>query len=149
MACGTGCLFDDKKRINKMKNRFTSLNGVLTLSALALLSFIGYTLMEMRYFLEKWIPGDSAAAVETVVVLLVVGGWVRALFAGADGRRGGLIALLILSGFATLTALYDMQFVLSTPMPWPEQTMIFVMLGLAVLAIAALVSPLRRRMAAH
>jgi hypothetical protein len=130
-----------------MKTRFTSLNGALTLSALSLLSFIGYTLMEMRYFLEKWIPGDSAAMIETIVILLIVGGWLRALFVTAGGKRGGLIALLALSGFATLIALYDMQFVFSGPMAWPELTMVFVMLGLAVLAIAALVSQLRQNRA--
>jgi len=121
-----------------MKTWFTSLNGALTLSALSLLAFIGYTLMEMRYFLEKWIPGDGAAMVETIVVLLLVGGWLRALFVAADGRRGGWTALLALSGFAVMVALYDFQYVFSTPMPWPEQTMIFVMLALALLAIAAL-----------
>lgn len=128
-----------------MKNWFTSLNAAVTLSTLSLLSFIGYTLMEMRYYLEKWIPGDNAAAVEALIMLLIVGGWLRALFVAAGGRRGGLIALLALSGFTVLIVLYDMQFVLFTPMPWPEQTAIFVMLGLAVLALAALASQLRRR----
>jgi hypothetical protein len=51
-----------------MKTWFTSLNGAITLSALALLSFIGYAFMETRYFLEKWIPGDGAAMVETIVL---------------------------------------------------------------------------------
>ena len=64
-----------------MKTWFISLNGTLTISALSLLSFIGYTLMEMRYFLAKWIPGDGAVMVETIVILLIVGGWLRALFA--------------------------------------------------------------------
>ena len=131
-----------------MKTRFTSLNGALTLSALSLLSFIGYTLMEMRYFLEKWIPGDNAAMIETIAILLIVGGWLRALFVTAGGKRGGLIALLAFSGFATLIALYDMQYVFSGPMPWPELTMIFVMLGLAVLAMAVLASSLGRSKAA-
>ncbi|MEK7276196.1 MAG: hypothetical protein AAB427_02500 [Chloroflexota bacterium] len=120
-----------------MKTWFTSLNGAITLSALALLSFIGYTLMEMRYYLEKWIPGDTAAAVETLVVLLIVGGWLRALFAARDGKRGGLIALLALSGFAILIALYDMQFVLYTPMPWPERLMVVVMGAVGVIAAVA------------
>ena len=127
-----------------MKTWFTSLNGAVTLSALSLLSFIGYTLMEMRYFLGKWIPGDNAAMIETIVILLIVGGWLRALFVTAGGKRGGLIALLAFSGFATLIALYDMQYVFSGPMPWPELTMIFVMLSLAVLAMAVLASQLRK-----
>jgi len=46
-----------------MKTWFTSRNGALTMSALAQLSFSGYALMEIRYFLEKWIPGDGAAMV--------------------------------------------------------------------------------------
>ena len=131
-----------------MKTWFASLNGTIMISAIALLSFIGYTLMEMRYYLEKWIPGDTAAIVEAIVILLIVGGWLWALFAARDGRRGGLIALLALSLFAILIALYDMQFVLYSPMPWPEQTMIFVMLGLAILAVAVLASSLRRSKAA-
>src|SRR3972149_3028607 len=94
-----------------MKTWFTSLNGVVTLSALSLLSFIGYVMMEMRYFLAKWIPGDTAAAVETIIVLLIVGGWQRALFVTANGRRGGPIALLAFSGFTLLIFLYDLQWV--------------------------------------
>jgi len=94
-----------------MKIWFTSLNGAVTLSALALLSFIGYTLMEMRYFLGKWIPGDGAAMVETIVVLIIVGGWLRALFVAANGRRGGLVALLAFSVFNIMVGLYDLQFV--------------------------------------
>jgi TRAP-type C4-dicarboxylate transport system permease small subunit len=131
-----------------MKTRFTSLNGAITLSALSLLAFVGYTLMEMRYFLEQWIPGDSAAMAETIVILLIVGGWLRALLVAASGRRGGWMALLAFSGFAILVALYDMQYVFSPSMSWPEQTMVFVMLGLALLAIAALGAQRRQRQTA-
>jgi hypothetical protein len=127
-----------------MKNWFTSLNGALTLSALSLLSFIGYTLMEMRYFLEKWIPGDNAAAVETVIVLLIVGGWVRALFVAADGRRGGLIALFSLSTFTILIFLYDLQFILKPLLNWPERLMVVVMFIMGMIAIAALLAQLRQ-----
>ena len=128
-----------------MKTWFTSLSGAITLSALALLSFIGYTLMEMRYFLGKWIPGDGAAAVETIVILLIVGGWLRALFVATNGRRGGLVALLALSVFNVMIGLYDLQFVLNTPMPWPEQLTVIVMLIVGVVAAAALVLHLRQK----
>src|SRR5687767_10496543 len=107
--CG---LFDDKKRSIAMKTWFTTLHGAITLSALALLSFIGYAFIVARYFLEKWIPGDGAAMVETIVLLLIIGGWLRALFVAAGGRRGGLTALFAFSVLITLIALYDMQFVL-------------------------------------
>ena len=124
-----------------MKTRFTSLNGAVTLATLALLSFIGYVLMEMRYFLEKWIPGDTAAAVETFIVLLIVAGWIRALFVAQAGRRGGLISLVAFSVFAALVATYDFQFI---PMPWPEQTMVIATFVFAVIAIVALVLQLRQ-----
>ncbi len=128
-----------------MKNWFTSLNGTVTLSALTLLSFIGYTLMEMRYFLEKWIPGDNAAAVEMFIVLLIVGGWIRALFVATNGRRGGLTALAAFCVFTALIAPYDVRYF---PLPWPEQTMVIATFVISVIAIAALVLQLRQKKAA-
>ena len=124
-----------------MKNWFTSLNGAVTLSALSLLAFIGYALMEMRYFLEKWIPGDTAAAVEMLIVLLIVGGWMRALFVAAIGKRGGLTTLLAFSVFTALIAPYDIRYF---PLPWPEQTMVIATFVISVIAIAALALQLRQ-----
>ena len=125
-----------------MKTWFTSLSGTITLSALALLSFIGYVLMEMRYFLEKWIPGDTAAGVETLIVLLIVAGWIRALFLAQAGRRGGLISLLTFSVFSALIAPYDVRYF---PLPWPEQTMVIATFVFSVIAIATLVYQLRQK----
>ena len=127
-----------------MKTWFTSLNGAITLSSLALLSFIGYALMEMRYFLENWIPGDVATLVETIVLLLIVGGWLRALLVAAGGRRSGLTALFAFSLLITLIALYDMQFVLYTPMLWPEGLMVVLMLVVGMIVAAVLLVQLRR-----
>lgn len=127
-----------------MKTWFASLSGTIALSALALLSFIGYVLMEMRYFLKKWIPGDGAAMVETLIVLLIVGGWIRALFVAASGRRGGLIALIAFCVFNIMIGLYDLQFVLNTPMPWPEQLMVIVTLVVGVIATAVVAVLLRK-----
>ena len=121
-----------------MKTWFTSLNGAITLSALALLTFIGYAFIEARYFLEKWIPGDGAAMVETIVLLLIIGGWLRALFVAAGGKRGGLTALFAFSVLITLIALYDMQFVLYAQISWPEQLMVVVMLIVGVIVTAAM-----------
>lgn len=127
-----------------MKTWFTSLNGAVTLSALSLLSFIGYVMMEYRYFLEKWIPGTVAAAVETIAVLLIAGFWLRALFVATAGRRGGFITLLALSLFTLLIFIYDLQFMLNTPMLWTEQLMLIVMLIAGVVATVALWPQLRR-----
>lgn len=125
-----------------MKTWFTSLNGAVTLSVLSLLAFIGYALMEMRYYLAKWIPGDNAAAVEMFVVLLIVGGWIRALFVATSGKRGGLIALLAFNVVFAMIAPYDFRFF---PIPWPEQTMVIATFVFTLIAIAALVSQLRQK----
>jgi hypothetical protein len=128
-----------------MKSWFASRNGAIVLSALALLAFIGYTLMEMRYYLEKWIPGDVAAAVEGIIILLIAGGWLRALFVASNGKRGGLSALLALSVFNILIGLYDLQYALNPVMPWPERTMVFVAPILGLIAAVSLVFQLRKK----
>jgi hypothetical protein len=130
-----------------MKTWFTSLNGAITLAALSLLSFIGYAMMEFRYFLGKWIPGSVAAAIETIVFLLLIAIWLRALFVANAGRRGGLIALLSLSLFTILIFIYDLQFMLNTPMPKLEQLALIGMLVAGVVASVALVPQLRRKQA--
>jgi hypothetical protein len=128
-----------------MKNWFTSLNGAVTLSALTLLTFIGYALMEMRYFLAKWIPGDTAAAVEMLVMLLIVGGWMRALIAATHDKRGGPIALMAFSIFTALIMPYDIRYF---PLPWPEQTMVIATFVVSAISIVALARQLRQTTAA-
>ena len=123
-----------------MKTWFISLSGAVTLSALALLSFIGYLFLMSRYFLEKWIPGDGAAAIETIGVLLVIGGLLRALFVAASGRRGGLIALFAFSSFTTLIALYD----LPHPGPWPGLIMVVATFVFSVITLAAVAFQFRQ-----
>jgi hypothetical protein len=100
--------------------------------------------MEFRFFLEEWIPGPTAAMVEALVVLLIVGVWLRALLVAASGR-GALNALLALTAIGILIGIYDMQYVLNTPMPWPEQIMVGVMM-LASIAAAVVVLRYRSRM---
>ena len=128
-----------------MKNWFISLNGAITLSAMALLSFIGYVFLMSRYFLEKWIPGDSAAMAETIGVLFIVGCWLRALFVSARGRRGGLIALFAFGTFTTLIALYD----LPHPGPWPSLTMIVFTFIFSVISLTMVAFQIRQKKARH
>ncbi len=82
-----------------MKTWFTSLNGAITLSALALLSFIGYAFMEARYFLEKWIPGDGAS-------FFAITQHGPALWTGEPyGHEGGLLGTgAIILGFLLIVA---------------------------------------------
>lgn len=119
-----------------------SRSTAITLSSLALVAFVGYALMEFRFFLENWIPGPTAAMLEALVVLLIVGGWVRALLVASSGSSGGLTTLLALSVVSALIGLYDMQYVLNAPTPWPEQIMVVFML---LVSIAATVAVLRYR----
>ena len=98
---------------------FTSLNGAITLSVFAMLSFIGYALLESRYFLEQWIPGITAAVLETLFVLVMVCLWTWALIAASDGRRGGLVAALVLSAISALIALFDLIRYSPIPYGWP------------------------------
>ncbi len=108
---------------------FTSLNGAITLSVLATLSFIGYAILESRYFLEQWIPGISAAVLETLFVLIVVGVWIWALLAANGGSRGGLVVALILSAISALIALFDLIRYSPIPYGWPLlQISVWVML---------------------
>jgi len=98
--------------------------------------------MEMRYFLGKWIPGDGAAMMETILILLIVGGWLRGLFVSTDGTRAGLFALLGFSLLAILIAAYDIQYF---PIPWPEETRVVSSCVFSVIAVGALVFQLRRK----
>jgi len=118
-----------------MKTWFTSCNGALTLSALSLLSFIGYVFLMSRYFLADSIPGDGAAMAATLGLMLLIGGWLWALSAAKDGRGRGWRAALALSGFTLLIALYD----LPHPGPWPSLVTISAMLVFSILAMGAAV----------
>ncbi len=123
---------------------FTSLKGMLTLSVIALLAFVGYAFLESRYFLEQWIPGVAAAAIETVVVLVIVGGWLWGLFAAVEGSRGALIAVLIFGALPGLMTLYDLILYSPVPYGWPlMQIMVWVTFITSVLATVAVALQLR------
>ena len=87
---------------------FKSQNGIITLVTIAMLSFIGYIFLEARFFLGQWIPGNTAAAIETLVVLAIMGGWLFAFSNIVNNERSGLIIALILSIILTLIALFDL-----------------------------------------
>jgi hypothetical protein len=98
---------------------FTSLKGAITLSVLAMLSFIAYVFLVSRYVLEQVTPGIVAAAVETVVVVVIVGGWTWGLLAGSGGNRAGLIAAFVFNLLPALFTLYDLIFQSPIPYGWP------------------------------
>jgi hypothetical protein len=124
---------------------FTSLNGAITLSVVAMLSFIGYALLESRYFLEQWIPGKTAAVLETLFVLAMVGLWTWALIGASDGKRGGLVAALVFGAISALIALFDLIRYSPIPYGWPLlQIAVWVMLIANALAIASVILHMRQ-----
>lgn len=95
-----------------MKTWFTSLDGVLTLSALAFLSFLGRTFLDYQYVMGDFFPSPAQAGAGIVVYVLLLGGWLWGLLAAARGSRRGWIAAL---GF---TLLLPIGAGISTPLAW-------------------------------
>ena len=83
----------------------TSLNGAITISVIALMSFVGRSFLDARYVLTEDMPNASKAMVGgwALFTMVLVGGWVWAIVAVAQGSRGGLIAAVLI---AALVGLY-------------------------------------------
>ncbi len=122
-----------------MNNWLTSLSAAITISIIALLSFIGYAFLEALYFLGGWITGRAAAAAMTLFVMGIVGGWIWGLMAATAGSRGGLIALFVLCLITASIMLYDIVFYSPIPYGWPlVQIAVWVTFAASVLAILAI-----------
>lgn len=85
-----------------MKNWFTSLNGAVTLSVLALLTLLARTTgLDAMFVLpsEMGVRQDQPATVAVIVLwtIALFGGWIWALLVVMRGSRGGLIAALVFS----------------------------------------------------
>ncbi len=128
-----------------MNTGFSSEQITIRLSTLALLSFVGYAFLEARYTLAEWIPGDGAAIVEALIVILIAGGWLWAILAVTGGGRLGLVALIVFCAVAALIALYDFQYLFTAKLPWSQRIFIVAMLFLSVVAIFSQVMHLRNR----
>ena len=117
-----------------------ALNGALTLSTIALISFIGYALLVYRYVIDELMPGIPGAIVQTAFVLLLVGGWIWSLHAAFVGSRSGLILVLICTSFPALFTLYDLVFHSPVRFGWPlVQISVWVTFMTCVAAIGALI----------
>ncbi len=118
---------------------FKSLNGIITLLAIALLSFVGYVFLEARFFLGQWIPGNTAVAIEILVVLTIIGSWLFAFSNIVANKRSGLIIALILSIIVALIALFDLINYSPIPYGWPLlEISVWIMLISNATAIAAI-----------
>lgn len=131
-----------------MKKWFTSLKGAITLSVIAMLSFIAYAFLVSRYLLEQLTPGIAAAAIETLVVIAIVGGWMWGLLAASRNSRSGLIAALVFSLLPALFTLYDLIFYSPIPYGWPLlQIVVWTTFVSGVIAISAMAFQLRQNKA--
>lgn len=97
----------------------TSSKAAILVSILGLLAFIAYALIVSRYVLEELTPGITAALIETLIVLAIVGGWVWGLLSASADNNIGWIVLLICSLLPTLFTLYDLALYSPIPYGWP------------------------------
>ncbi len=85
---------------------FTSLNGVVTLSVVALLTLVGRTFLDARYVLTEDYPdaGKGMVGLSILGFLALVGGWIWALLATAGGSQAAMIVLMVLNVLTGLGA---------------------------------------------
>jgi hypothetical protein len=131
-----------------MRNWLLSIKGAITCSVIALLSFIAYAFLVSRYLLEELTPGVGLAAVETLIVIAIVGVWVWGLLTAVGGSRGGLIAVFLSNLLPALFTLYDLLFYSPSPYGWPLlQIVIWTTFISNVIALAAVAFQLRQKQA--
>jgi len=102
-----------------MSEWLTSSKGAVLVSILGLLAFVAYAFLVSRYILEELTPGVTAAFIETVIVLVIVGVWVWGLLSASADNHTGWIVLLIISLLPTLFTLYDLALYSPIPSGWP------------------------------
>ncbi|HSG44529.1 MAG TPA: hypothetical protein VLA72_15375 [Anaerolineales bacterium] len=102
-----------------MSEWVTSSKGAILVSILGLLAFVAYAFLVSRYVLGELMPGISAALIQTLIVLAIVGGWVWGLLSASAGNNSSWIVLLISSLLPTMFTLYDLAFYSPIPYGWP------------------------------
>jgi len=119
---------------------FTSLKSALTLSTIAMLSFIGYALLVYRYVIDEVMPGIPGAILQTVFVLFLLGVWIWSLISANLGSRSALTVVMICTSLPALFTFYDLVFYSPVRFGWPlVQVSVWVTFATNVAAIGALV----------
>jgi hypothetical protein len=80
-----------------MKNWFTSLNGAITLSVIALLTEMWRAFFDFQQVYSSYLQGPGMIFLGTLIYTLLFAGWAWALIGAARGSRGGLIAALAIN----------------------------------------------------
>ncbi len=136
-----------------MRNWFTSLNGALSLSVIAFLTFLGRAFMDWRYEYPSQDPAGNWDIIGALVYMAFAGGWVWAMLAAMRGSRRGLIVNLILVLLLDVALALATYFIFCPPWtgckgwpnawPWNWSNLIF-----GLLAGVALVLQLGQKKAA-
>lgn len=91
-----------------MKNWFTSLNGMITLSAFALLAMLWSVFLDWRFVYGGWEPlSMNQSGLGALVFTAYFGGWIWALLVGTHGGRRALVASLIYAILLCAYAILD------------------------------------------
>jgi hypothetical protein len=106
-----------------MKNWLSSLNGAITLSVLAFLTFLGRAFMDWRFEYSIQDPSGSWATGGALVYMALSGLWVWGLLAAARGSRRGLITILTLAVLLNILMALATYFIFCPPwtgcVAWP------------------------------
>src|SRR5512138_3711386 len=98
MAAGLcGLSHDTERRSHKMKSWFTSLNGAVTLSVIALLTELWRAFVDFQHEYSNFLTGAGAVLLGTLLYTALFGGWAWALVRAMRGSRSALIAALIIN----------------------------------------------------
>lgn len=102
-----------------MKNWFTSLNGAVTLSVIALLTELWRAFVDFQHEYSNFLNSMGALLLATLLYTALFGGWAWALLRAMRGSRNALIAALIIN-LLFLLALPIGTLVAYCPSPCPE-----------------------------
>lgn len=85
-----------------MKQWFTSLNGAITLSALALLSEAWRGFLDAMFVIPTEFGDEGLMNLAALIFTLLFGGWAWALVAAGRGSRRGLVMAFALNALVLL-----------------------------------------------
>src|SRR5512134_3286623 len=98
MAAGLcGLSHDTERRNNNMKNWFTSLNGAIMLSVIALLTELWRAFVDFQYEYSTFLNSMGTLLLTTLLYTALFGGWAWALLRAMRGSRSALVSALILN----------------------------------------------------
>ncbi|MBI4926694.1 MAG: hypothetical protein HY835_02935 [Anaerolineae bacterium] len=80
-----------------MKNIFSSLNGAVTLSVIALLSELWRAFIDFQHEYSNILNGTGAVLLSTLLYTVLFGGWAWALLRTLRGNRASLVAAFIIN----------------------------------------------------